>query len=46
MVIFDFPKIPTQEILLLVEDFIGALQKQDLSNEKAFKFSKTGLAGV
>lgn len=43
LVIFDFPRVPTQEIILKVEDFISALQKQDLSKKKVLKFSKSGL---
>lgn len=43
LVIFDFPRVPTQEIVSQVEGFINALQKQDLSKKKVFKFSKSGL---
>lgn len=43
LVIFDFPRVPTQEIVIKIEAFISTLQKQDLSKQKVLKFSKSGL---
>lgn len=46
MVIFDFPRVPTQEVIPLAEDFIIDLQNTDLSKKKVLKFGKGGLEEV
>lgn len=42
-VIFHFPKIPTSEIIPLIENFLKDLEQIKLSKGKILKFSKTGL---
>lgn len=46
LVIFDFPKVPTQDIIPLIENFINSLQQEDLSQKKVFKFNKNGLEEI
>ena len=42
-VIFHFPKIPTSEITLLMENFLADINKIKFSKGKILKFSKNGL---
>lgn len=41
-VIFHFPKIPTSEIILLMENFLADVSKVKFSKGKVLKFSKNG----
>ena len=41
-VIFHFPKVPTSEIIPLMEDFLTDLSKVRFKKGKTLKFSKTG----
>lgn len=43
VIIFHFPKTPTQEITPLIEKFLTDLRQIKLSKGKTLKFSKTGL---
>ena len=43
VIIFSFPKIPTSEIIPLIDNFLKALKQIKLSKGKVLKFSKTGL---
>ncbi len=43
VVVFQFPRIPTSEILPLTESFIKDLKKYKFSNGKILKFNKKGL---
>lgn len=42
-VVFHFPKIPTFEIIPLIDNFLTDLKKFKLSKGKILKFSKNGL---
>lgn len=42
-IIFSFPKIPTSEIILLIDSFLKDLRQIKLSKGGILKFSKTGL---
>lgn len=43
VIIFHFPRIPTSEIIPLIENLLTELQKLKLSKGKTLKFSKNGL---
>lgn len=42
-IIFSFPKTPTSEIILLIDNFLKDLRQMKLPKSIIFKFSKTGL---
>ncbi len=42
-IVFHFPKIPTSEIIPLIESFLRDLKQIKLSKGKSLKFSKNGL---
>lgn len=42
-VIFHFPKVPTSEIIPMIENFLAVLGKVKFSKGKIYKFSKNGL---
>lgn len=39
----DFPKVPTSNIIPLIENFLKYLEQTKLSKGKVLKFSKSGL---
>ena len=43
VVLFHFPKIPTSEIIPLIENFLKDLKKVKFTKGKILKFSKNGL---
>jgi len=43
VIIFSFPKLPTSEIILLIDKFLEDLKPFKLSKGKVLKFSKRGL---
>lgn len=42
-VIFHFPKVPTSEIIPLIENFLKDLEQIKMSKGKTLKYSKSGL---
>ena len=43
VIVFYFPKVPIEDILVLLDGFINELEKLKLSRYKILKFSKSGL---
>lgn len=46
LIIFNFPRVPTEEITPLVEYFITDLRKVNPAKKKVFKFNKNGLEEI